>query len=925
MRAKKTAFWLLLREANPDIIVGCETWLHSGFHEREVLPSGYHFVSRRDRPNSHYGGVMIAAKDNITGTDLGIKSTVETCAARFDCPGKQPLIICSLYRPPNSDLQYMEEMCKVITELHKTNQKATIWIAGDANLPDIDWKTNTIPRSQYSRSISQLLLDTVSDIGSEQVVNFPTRDNNTLDLFITNRPSLVEKVKAVPGVSDHDIVFIQAYCSAPRTKPVRRKILLWKQVDLDKTRTAIKDFTNSFTSNFNSNTSINTLWDTFKNFCTKTIDDFVPSKLSTQRFHQPWITGKIKRLSRRKKRAYRKARKTGNLEDKQRYKQLQKESQHECRRTYNTYVRNTVSDGRDAKKLYSFIKSKRCDSSGVSPLKNEGFLCNDPSTKAKLLNQQFTSVFTNDLPGELPRVKGDPFPSMDIFTIQEEGVHKLLRNLNPHKASGPDAIPTRFLKEFASELAPALTLIFEASLSQASVPPDWNQALVTPIFKKGDRSNPANYRPISLTSVCCKVMEHIIHSQIMRHLDRHSILSDAQHGFRKKRSCETQLLQTLKDLSQALEDGEQIDAILLDFSKAFDMVPHRRLAVKLQHYGIHGPILGWVNSFLANRSQQVLVEGHQSSNTPVTSGVPQGSVLGPLLFLLYINDMPAEAKSTTRLFADDSLLYRTIRSTEDSQILQEDLQALQKWEETWQMSFNPTKCEVLRITKKRNPIKATYQIHGHTLTLAKTGKYLGVTLSHDMSWTPHIDSKTKAANNSLAFLRRNLPSCPQDIKAQCYKTLVRPTLEYASTAWDPHTQANIKQLETVQRRAARFITGDYRTTSSTSQMISKLGLETLQLRRQHAKLTMMFRITHGLVDIPADKYLRHTQSCTRSHGCNNSDVIRFWVPYCRTDIYRNSFFISGPRLWNQLPHQLATVATLEQLRAGLTSVGPLTC
>ena len=268
----------------------------------------------------------------------------------------------------------------------------------------------------------------------------------------------------------------------------------------------------------------------------------------------------------------------------------------------------------------------------------------------------------------------------------------------------------------------------------------------------------------------------------MKHLDAHQILTDQQHGFRKKRSCESQLILTLQDLASALEENEQIDAILLDFSKAFDKVSHQRFAIKLHHYGIRGHLLKWIQSFLANRSQQVMVEGHASTPAPVTSGVPQGTVLGPLLFLIYINDLPMKVSSTTRLFADDSLLYHRIRSPEDARILQEDLDKLQDWEKEWQMSFNPIKCEVIRVTNKRNHIKKPYQIHGHDLTLAKTGKYLGVTISSDLSWNAHVDTTVKKANNSLSFLRRNLARCPKDVKAQSYQTMVRPILEYASTS-----------------------------------------------------------------------------------------------------------------------------------------------
>ena len=213
--------------------------------------------------------------------------------------------------------------------------------------------------------------------------------------------------------------------------------------------------------------------------------------------------------------------------------------------------------------------------------------------------------------------------------------------------------------------------------------------------------------------------------------------------------------------------------------------------------------------------------------------------LGPLLFLIYMNDLPLKVSSTTRLFADDSLLYCRIRSSEDARLLQEDLDKLQVWEKEWQKSFNPTKCEVIRITKKRNPIQSTYQIHGHDLTVTKAGKYLGITISNNLSWNAHVNATVKKANNSLAFLRRNLARCPKDVKAQSYQTMVRPILEYASTSWDPYTVTNIQQLEAVQRRAARFVCGDYKTTSSPSQMIAELGREPLQTRRANAKLVMI--------------------------------------------------------------------------------------
>ena len=271
------------------------------------------------------------------------------------------------------------------------------------------------------------------------------------------------------------------------------------------------------------------------------------------------------------------------------------------------------------------MKTQKQDSFGISALKSNGNVYTDSSSKAEILNKQFQSVFT-------------PFPSIKSLHITENGVFKLLDNIDVSKSSGPDKLPGRLLQGLAKEIAPVLRFIFEQSLDTGLLPTDWTQANVAPIFKKGSRLQAVNYRPVSLTCITCKLFEHIICKHILNHLEDHRILSDLQHGFRSGRSCETQLLTTFQDIAHLHnQKGSQIDIAVLDFSKAFDTVPHDGLLSKLKHYGIDEKIWLWISNFLKHRKQCVVVDGMSSNLVNVDSGVPQGTVLGPILFLLNIN------------------------------------------------------------------------------------------------------------------------------------------------------------------------------------------------------------------------------------------------------------------------------------------------
>ena len=581
-----------------------------------------------------------------------------------------------------------------------------------------------------------------------------------------------------------------------------------------------------------------------------------------------------------------------------------------------------------AKKLFSFLKNSRCDQQGIPPLKHDNILYSDTKTKANLFNQQFNSVFTPKEPLSLSRLasmrvqdlkKAGGLPSdttpdslqdsatnMPEINISENGLIKLLQNLKPGKAAGPDKLKPLLLRELREEIAPIIQIIFDRSLKTGKLPADWMKANVMPVFKKGDKSLAANYRPISLTCILCKVLEHILASNIVKHLDGQGILYDLQHGFREKRSCETQLIMLIEDLARNASVGKQTDIILLDFSKAFDKVNHSKLLWKLHQYGIRGHVLNWVRAFLGSRSQRVVIEGEESESIPVTSGVPQGSVLGPILFLIYINDLPDEVCSQVRLFADDTALYLTMESEDSGPTLQSDLDILSMCETRWDMEFNPSKCQVVHVAGSKRPVKRDYILHGQVLEPVTCAKYLGVDISGSLTWNSHIDRITGSANRTLSFVRRNIKTRMSKVRETAYNTLVRPQLEYASAVWDPHNKNRISQIEQVQRRAARWTVSNFDRKASVTEIVQDLGWRTLDQRRADARLCLFFKILHGLVAVPLPDYIQHSTRISRD--CHS---MTFRQVSTSTDYYKYSFFPLAIVQWNALPQSVACLQNLE--------------
>ncbi|MCG7865188.1 MAG: hypothetical protein JAY74_02330 [Candidatus Thiodiazotropha taylori] len=940
---KKAEFHALLDLHKPDIVIGTESWLTPNHYDSEFFPKSLGYTPfREDRgAESAGGGVFILVKDTIIATEQKqLKTDCEIIWVKLDIFASKPLYIAAYYRPRESDVQSLEELKRSLEMV--SIRKGNIWILGDFNFPKFSWDTDHVPTIRPGCSYPSIYKDFIScmdDFGLVQMVSEPTRGDNVLDLFLTSNETLVNQVEILSGISDHEISVSNISIKPKICQQKPRSVPLYRKTDWDSFRKFMASKSSEILGSFQQST-VEEIWNALKTALDSGIKQFVPIKKLSSKRSLPWITQEIRRLIRKRDNLYHKQ-KSGSNKDRCHFKQVKHLVQRKIKIAHENYLADILgvgsgdgdeSSGFTSKKLFNLIKNSRQDNRGISTLKDsENILHSENVKKANLLNSQFQSVFSRLSPlrlGQLciqnihnifqenvPEDMIPACPTMPEIRIDLNGILKLLSQLKPDKAAGPDSIKPVVLKQLKMEIAPVICLLFEKTLQTGQLPSEWKKAQVCPLFKKGDKTDPSNYRPISLTCILCKVMEHIIASNISRHLNKYNVLYELQHGFREKRSCETQLIQLVEDLGRQLSLGKQTDLVLLDFSKAFDKVNHLKLLYKLSCFGIKGNTLKWIQSFLLGRTQTVVLDGEFSNEVPVTSGVPQGSVLGPLLFLLYINDLPENIQSQVRLFADDTAVYLTVSSLQDSQVLQSDLDSLQRWERTWDMEFNPSKCQVLHITRSRKPIMSRYFMHDQELESAETAKYLGVNISKDLSWNKHINNIVASANRTLGFVKRNIQTKNKEIRTLAYNSLVRPQVEYGSAVWSPYTKENKDKIEMVQRRAARWVSNDYYTYSSVTEMIGNLGWRSLENRRYDARLIMFHKIVHGLVAIPVPSYFERPEVYTRH--THSLAYIQVYTPVC---YYKYSFFPMTVGLWNRLPADLVLNSDLDSFKAGVRKI-----
>ena len=465
-------------------------------------------------------------------------------------------------------MAYLGKLRKSLNKIKRSNH-SDVWLGGDFNLGDIDWPTQSTKSGCPKVALSRELIDLVNDFGLEQLVDKPTRKNRILDLFLTSNPTLVSKAVNVPGLSDHDgIPSITVDTVVKKSKQCPRKVYLYHKADSEGLKMDEGKISEDFERKNLDGTDINSLWSEFKERVNNSVESNVPSKVIRKRNISPWISPKMKCHQRRKQRAYNRAIKYNRQSNWERFYEIRKAVKKETRAAYRRYVHDKCLGS--TKQLFSFIKSLQNDNTGIPALKDQttGILVTNSIEKAEVLSRHFQSQFTKEDMDNLPVESDSDIPSMPDIVFNKEGVVKLLSELNTNKAMGPDEISPRYLKMVAEEIGQALQIIFQYSYNTGTVPIDWLISNITPLFKKGDRTNPGNYRSVNLTSVCSILFEHILKSNIMHHLDRYDILCENQHGFRKNHSCETQLINTIQDIALLLDQKHQVDIIIMDFAKA---------------------------------------------------------------------------------------------------------------------------------------------------------------------------------------------------------------------------------------------------------------------------------------------------------------------------------------------------------------------
>ena len=712
--------------------------------------------------------------------------------------------------------------------------------------------------------------------------------------------------------SDHNSILLSLPLSTvtpPSSSTAFRRVWLYNSADFS--------LTNKFLSSIPwnsilSHTDVNSAWLTFKFTFLQIIRLTIPSKLVSSPPHPPWITRSFLSRIKRRNLLYKRAKSSNSPALWSSYRSFRNATLSYLRSLKAKFFRR-LSSSPNSRSFWSSIKKLRKKSSSIPPLSFSGDLFHSDASKANLLNDFFSSCFNPSHPVDPSLIPCSPPPRypLDLLCSHDE-ILNLLLHLPSDTATGPDEISSRMLRSTAFSIASPLTHIFNLSLSSGIFPSDWKLSHIVPIPKtKSPSSSPSDYRPISLLPIISKVLERHVFNFLSDFCTQHNLLSDSQYGFRSGFSTISALLSVTNDWFSLLDSHNSVCAVFFDLRKAFDSVPHQLLLDTLSSSGIPPHLFLWLRNYLSNRSQKVVVNGSSSCTSHVLSGVPQGSILGPLLFIIYINGLCNISLSPSAkliMYADDILLYQPYNSISDISLIQSNIDSVSSWISSHSLTVNVSKTKYMFISLKSSSSFSSLpllSLNGSSLELVSSFRYLGVLITSNLSWSLHIQSICRKSRKILGLLFRHFYYSSPVVLFKLYISLVRPHLEYCSSLWDPASSVIISSLEKVQFFALKLCSKNW--SSSYSSLLLQFHCPTLSSRRKNAKLIFLYKILFDYVYFPSNIF--HFQPPPRM-SIRSYHPFNLLIPFARTSVFLHSFVPSTCSAWNSLPSFLKDCPSL---------------
>ncbi|CAH2088805.1 unnamed protein product [Euphydryas editha] len=816
------------------------------------------FVDKKDG-----GGVLVAITKKLISKRVTQWESNNECLWIIIKNGlseaSRQMVLCAIYLPPPVHLLSLEHFIDNCNYVFENCNVGDVVLIGDFNLGAINWD-----RGQHSTlpSTCQSFLDFIdmNKLTQQNVIKNPS--GRLLDLVLTSEALSSHICEASNSLSDIDklhppldinIYFKKEYklpYNSSNTRPNFYRADYSRIIELLEEQNR-----ESLFAGLDVNEMVNVFYDVVHGI----IRECIPLLKSKSNKYPQWFNKEIIRCLKEKNNLRRRYKKYNNPMDHLQLKLVGRRCQKLAATLYNTYLEHIEEKIKENPKLlWTHIRNKRGGTSAYPKIMTDGLTVSSDSVEiSSLFANYFCSMYSPNLEKDVTCLNNylnslrNNSQLLVIPTIAQEIVQIKLEGIDSRKSAGPDGIPPIFIHSCASALALPLTLIFNSSLSSGIFPTAWKTARVVPIHKSGNDDLIANYRPISILSTFAKIFESLVCPYVQHHLKLY--LSEDQHGFVGRRSTTTNLLGFTESLVQSIDSGEQYDVIYTDFTKAFDKVSHSLLTYKMSVYGIEGPLLAWFNSYLSDRSFSVVLNGSQSKEYPITSGVPQGSHLGPVLFNLFINDVVSSFLfSRVFMYADDLKFARVIKCDHDAELLQSDLDRFIKWCESNKMHLNTKKCIHVKFSRKLRTINFNYHIGEELLKEVETVRDLGVIFDKKVTFIPHIDSIVGSAARALGFVIRNVRSFRHaSTKTVVYNSLVRSILEYCSVVWRPHYATHCLRLERIQKRFLWHLAYSVGKTSQLRSYESRLkyfNINSLALRRDLIDLLFLYKLIRGKID-----------------------------------------------------------------------------